>query len=275
MSLSERFMSEGLRQFRESAPRKPPTPSSLSMEDSLPVFLTGSLPKRDPAPMYEFILCVRRLGIQIPKDIYRMIYEELRLVALDKASTYYSRIPSNPVLLALYYDFVILNTVTDGVLSFNDLQYHLPANSTYFLFTGALRHLSVSIVCKQFRVQYHSFIDRDSPVCSAIYSISGLNSNLGPNTVMYLNHSVQFDNCQLLRLPKEKFKAAIDICLRHGLVSLEDKLKREHVGWLDHDDGQRKPLYWTDHHGHPIGQREGDTPANDYNYDSNDDSNDD
>jgi hypothetical protein len=235
-----RDLSPGLRELHRAAHSKPPRPSTLAFEDSLAVFLTGSLPKRDTSAMYEFILCVKRLNIKLPKDIYKMIYERLRLVALDEVLIYCSRPDSEPVVLASYYDFVILRTETDGILCFNDLQYPLVANFSYFLFTGALRLLSVTIECDRFSLEYHSFIDRDSFLCCAIYSISGgLNSNLNEHSLIYLNDSILRANDTLTRLPKEKFKAALEVCIRYGLVSLDDPLGRQ-------------PISWVDHHGHPI-----------------------
>lgn len=235
MALRKQSPSNKARKLRSKALQNSLSPPSVSIEDTLPVFLTGSLPKRDSSAMYEFILCIRQLGINLPKDIYKMIYERLRLVALEQERVYYSRISSGPIALDLCYDFAVVKTETDGVLVFNDLQYRLTSNSTYFLFTGALRRLYVSILCSQFRIEYYSFIDRNSPVCHSIYSISGgLNSNIHTSTLLYLHESVQSNSDTLIRLPKEQFKIAIDVCIRHGVVSLDDKLKRKYDYWLDH-----------------------------------------
>jgi hypothetical protein len=201
----------------------------------VPVFLTGNLPMRNPAAMYEFILCMKQLGIKFPKDICKIIYENLRLVALDDKKIYYSRLDPSPIGMSTFYDFAIVTTQTAGTIRFNDLGYELDANGRYFFFAGAFRHLSVSIWCSQFSIEYHSLLDHDSLLCRAIYTISGgINSSIGTQSLLYLNDTIYCSSDKLVRLPREKFKDAIDTCLKYGLINLEDKLEKEHLSWLDH-----------------------------------------
>lgn len=191
-----------------------------------PVFLTGKLPKRNPEEILWLILCVGRMGIKVPRDIYKFIYEFLREVTYEG---FEMAGPQVPLLISTDRDFVILKPEADGHLYFNQLRYKLRSGKKYFLCPGLLdsKFTDIKAICNGFIfVDYWKFVDRASPLCLAYHTISTeLNSNIDTKTLQYVKGrfrtTIIKDNPTPTTLKKKCYPEGhkhIDLCIKHGLI---------------------------------------------------------
>lgn len=199
-----------------------------------PIFLSGELPKRIPDEIIWLILCLKRMGIVLPKDLLRMIYYEfLHVVAFVKTE---SRFIHSQIYIE-QYDFAIIDVLVGEAIFFNDCRYPV-SNGKKYLICPKLDWLYITIRGDEYSVIYYSFVDRRSPLAISFSQImSRLNSDIDGTTLMYLDKTIRKDNDDLEVFSKKnnpELQQHIDVCLKYGVITLEDPLP------------SRKPRYYID-----------------------------
>lgn len=205
-----------------------------------PLFLTGKFPKKNPKEILQLILCLRSFDIKIPKDILKMIYE---MTSDFKVTSYcyVGNVQMNAFQFKHAMDFAVVTMEEDGKITFSGEEFTLLKSRQYTFFVGALPYLDIRMSNKcNFCVDYWTFKDKNSPLRKAMYRLSAvLNSNVDNRTFMYKRGSMcTFDNI-LMKFSKgvfENMKSDIELCIRNGLVSFEDPLKRIPKYFMDEDN---------------------------------------
>lgn len=204
-----------------------------------PIFLTGNLPKRDSTQIIWLMLCLKRLNIKLPKDIYRMIYEEFYPIRLDKFELHLKYIVNHA--LHIDSDFVVIRPKLPGTIDFSHgLSYSISVGNTYLLCPQLLRGVYMTEVkCERVSIEYWSFIDQTSPLSLSFYGLAhALNSDIDGLTLMYTSGTVRQARGKLVRSSKilyPKTQEYIDECLKHGLICLVDPLSRQVTGYINNE----------------------------------------
>lgn len=205
-----------------------------------PIFLTGKLPKRNSDEIVHFILCAGRLGFEFPKDVRKMIYEELHIVKLERLDIHYKYTGS--VKLDRRFDFITIEARSDGVICFNDIAFCMTKGKTYFVCSMALFYVSTEIDFEEAAVTYWSFIDKKSLLYTSFLEISYcLNGNINDETILYLSGTMRKDSKSLTRMDRQtnpEIQACLDLCIKHDIICFNDPLK------------DRTPTRYLDKNGH-------------------------
>jgi hypothetical protein len=212
----------------------------MSDEYHPPFFLTGKLPKRNPDEIIWLILCLKRMKIRLPKDLHRIIYEELRIVQLMKAEilctpTAHSGQIATTVRLDPLYDFVFIEPKSNGKIVFNDLSFHISGGKSYLICMSLLKYLFVDVECDKVSISSWSFIDRQSRLCKAYKMISvALNSEIDCVTVIYHNNTITKSHGEFVSLSKKAIsKRDVELCVKHGIILPEDPFPRKAKYYID------------------------------------------
>jgi len=215
-----------------------------------PMFLTGKLPRTEPIRTITFILCYQSMGIKLPKDIVKIIWEIIQPVAKRQ-------IKSDDDCEG---DFTFVEvTGTDPYVIFNDLRVLLKSSSVSieswhgptlppleigkrsFILTGASRNTDISFHdCKVVEswnlrlvsIRYASVgtIKQYHPltvIWSALNCTVQSNMNLQKDSSLifaYLNDSISIAMNNLVRMIKisgNDFTAYIEECIKQKVITLD------------------------------------------------------
>ena len=193
-----------------------------------PLFLTGELPKRNSEEIIWLILCLKTMGIKIPKDLLQTIYWEfLDVVEWKRGESYYT---SNQNSIRREYDFAVIEVQSGATIYFNSVGYALMEGRKYLLCPNLLPWISIVVINGgKYSVSYYSFADEKSAIRVSFNAISSsLNSNIDNEGLLYLSqNNFRRINRELTVHQKENnpnLQEHIDICLKYGVISLTDPL---------------------------------------------------
>lgn len=192
-----------------------------------PLFLTGELPKRNSEEIIWLILCLKTMGIKIPKDLLQMIYWEFLDVVEWKKDELHCVSGQFPIMKI--YDFAVIDMQSSSLIYFNDLAYTLREGSKCLLCPNLFPWISIVVVNGgKYSVSYYSFSDEKSAIRVAFNAISSsLNSNIDNDGFLYVSKSCRKIDTELTvhqKKDKPNLQEDIDVCLKYGVISLTDPL---------------------------------------------------
>ena len=195
-------------------------------EYHVPLFMTGSLPKRDPNDMWTFIICLSRMNIEIPKDILKMIYERMSLVKLRTSIIHVGT--SKLTKIQMLGDFLVITAHVKTLIYISRKEFELPEDATYLFYTGRSKYI-IGITSMFATLNYWEFIDNQYPLKDAIGRLSTcMNYQINGSRVSYNGNSIGiFNGVNIFGLTWPQWQEDVSICMKHELLTFDDPISEE------------------------------------------------
>lgn len=197
-----------------------------------PIFLTGELPKRNPDEIVWLVLCLGRMGIVLPKDLLKKIYDEFLQVITYESFQRRCALRAETTIRR-GYDFVLIDVREGERIRFNDVNYSV-SNGKKYLLCSKLNWLDVVVHGSDYTISYYYF-DLGSHALATSFRriLNGLNSHIDGERLMYFGHkTIRKDSSEVKvfdRKSNPDLQEDIDVCLRHGLITWKDPLPEKRV----------------------------------------------
>lgn len=129
--------------------------------------LADKLPGENDAGFYAMLICLRRQGIFVPKDILKILHAEIRIMKYNNTFIYN---PGESICFLSFKGDFILIAATDqkwnggippptGIVSLDD--YHIEVGyQPILVYYEAMRYNEIKFLRRQFIVESYSFKDR-------------------------------------------------------------------------------------------------------------------
>jgi len=184
-----------------------------------PLILTGILPKDDTSGFLLFIMYCKSINIYIPKDILKLLWNNIKIIKFDGRAEFGSGSILNRT--NFFGDFITLTPITSekSVISFNEMS--IIIKTKIFLYAGAIHFAQVKIEEGLFLVESWSLTKNAIEHFKYLNTINtALNDVISGKLIAYDNGCIKIDNGFILLAKTDNNTIAVNNCIKMKFVKL-------------------------------------------------------